>query len=490
MTLPPGFAARIRRGPVQAGLVAAALGFVWLGGGAGGRAQSGDAPRWLAGDHHIHSRYSVGWDRTVHPPRLILGRDAVYSIPRNARMARRYGLEWTVATDHGGPDHSKGYLEWAYPELLRARAEVPQVVQFYGLELNTPGGDHSSLIVPHGPEEAQRLHDLESRFDRQEAYPADPSRDTEAKMTEALEAMDRLAPRPVVIANHPSRSRSETGAYGDYDPAEFRRWNDTAPDVAVGMAGAPGHQAAALNPDRSLRRDGSRGYYTSYPTWGGFDPLTARLGGFWDSMLGEGRRSWITANSDSHVHYSEGGVDFWPGEYSKTYVHAEKSHAAILEGLRRGRVFVTTGDLVSELYLTATSGGRSAAAGGSLAVALGADVEVTIRLRDPDAPNPRGLRPAVARVDLIAGDVAGPAADPARDRNPTARVVRRFVPDDWSRNGEYRTMRYTLRAVTGPRYLRVRGTSTEELEPAPDPRGEDPWGDLWFYSNPVFVEIR
>ena len=490
MTPSPGFAARVRRGPVQAGLVAAALGLVWLGGDAGGRAQPRNGPRWLAGDHHIHSHYSVGWDRTLDPPVLIVGRDAAYSIPRNARMARRYGLEWTVATDHGGPNHSKVNLEMAYPELLRARAEVPQVVQFYGLELNTPGGDHSSLIVPHGSDEAGRLLDLESRFDRQEAYPEDLSRDTEAKMIEALEAMDALEPKPVVIANHPSRSRSETGAYGDYDPAELRRWNDAAPDVAVGMAGAPGHQAAALNPDRTLRRDGARGYYTRYPTWGGFDPLTARLGGFWDSMLGDGRRWWITANSDSHVHYSERGVDFWPGEYSKTYVHAQKSHAAILEGLRRGRVFVTTGDLVSELYLTAASGGSAAGIGGSLAVAPGTDLEVTIRLRDPDAPNPRGYRPEVARVDLITGDIGGPAADPARDRNPTSRVVRRFGPDDWSRDGEYRTMRHTFRGVTGDRYLRVRGTSTAETEPAPDPPGEDPWQDLWFYSNPVFVQAR
>ena len=51
-------------------------------------------------------------------------------------------------------------------------------------------------------------------------------------------------------------------------------------------------------------------------------------------------------------------------------------------------------------------------------------------------------------------------------------------------------MRHTFRNVAAARYLRVRGTSTEELEPAPDPRGEDPWLDLWFYSNPVFVEIR
>ena len=489
MTALPAIVARVRRLPLRSGLVASALVLLWLG-DTGGRAQPADGPRWLAGDHHIHSEYSIRWNRDVDPPALLLGVDAKYSIPTNARMARRYGLSWTVATDHGGPDHSKVNLDMAYPELLRAREKVPQVLQFFGLELNTPDADHSSLIIPHGPDEAERLYDLESRFDRQEIYPADRGRDTEAKMIDALRTMDGLDQKPVVIANHPSRSRTEDGGYGDYDPAELRRWNDTAPDVAVGMAGAPGHQAATLDRDGTRGRDRRRGLYSRYPTWGGFDPLTARLGGFWDSMLGEGRRWWITANSDSHHHYSDGGADFWPGEYSKTYVFAEKSHARILDGLRGGRVFVTTGDLVSEVYLRAGSGGRTADIGGSLAVAAGADVEVTIRLRDPAAPNARGDQPAVVRVDLIAGEVTGPRADPAGDRNPTTQVLRRFGPDDWSQDGEFRTMRHTLRGVTGDRYLRLRGTSTAQPEPEPDAPGEDPWRDLWFYSNPVFVRIR
>ena len=38
---------------------------------------------------------------------------------------------------------------------------------------------------------------------------------------------------------------------------------------------------------------GARGGYRNAPTLGGFDQMTARLGGFWDSLLGEGRRWWI-----------------------------------------------------------------------------------------------------------------------------------------------------------------------------------------------------
>ncbi|WP_157181451.1 hypothetical protein [Actinopolymorpha alba] len=48
-------------------------------------------------------------------------------------------------------------------------------------------------------------------------------------------------------------------------------------------------------------------------------------------------------------------------------------------------------------------------------------------------------------------------------------------------------MRHTLRNVDSSMYVRVRGTSTNELEPQPDPLGSNPWDDLWFYSNPVFI---
>jgi hypothetical protein len=51
-------------------------------------------------------------------------------------------------------------------------------------------------------------------------------------------------------------------------------------------------------------------------------------------------------------------------------------------------------------------------------------------------------------------------------------------------------MTTSLGSLDGDVYLRVRGTSTQELEPSPDPAGEDPWSDLWFYSNPIFVNVR
>ena len=51
-------------------------------------------------------------------------------------------------------------------------------------------------------------------------------------------------------------------------------------------------------------------------------------------------------------------------------------------------------------------------------------------------------------------------------------------------------MTHRIEGVEGDLYLRVRGTNGDEAEPEPDPPGEDPWSDLWFYTNPVFVQLR
>lgn len=445
---------------------------------------------WLAGDHHVHSQYSIVPDRSVDPPIFRPGSHGVHPIPKNARMASEHGLSWMVSTDHGGRDHAKINLEQAYPELLEAREAVPGLVQFFGFELNSPGADHSSIIVPHTHDEADRVYQIESQFDSVGAAIDDGDANTTKRMLDALTQMQAFSELPVVIANHPSRRAEGGEKFGLTSPSELRAWNDAAPEIVVGMAGAPGHQAAALNADGTANVQGNRGNYNGQPTFGGFDVMTAELGGFWDSMLGEGRHWWITANSDSHDNWRAGGVDFWPGEFSKTYVYARKHHDDILSSLRAGHVFVTTGDLISEVYVTVTNkAGKSAEIGGSLTVRAGDEATVTIRLKDPDGENHHGDAPAVSRVDVIVGEVYGAQDDPDRHMNPSTRVLRRFGEADWSRNGEYLTMTEQFPADKDL-YVRVRGTNTNEAEPMPDTAGENPWNDLWFYSNPIFVIVE
>ncbi|MEV1015295.1 phosphoesterase [Micromonospora sp. NPDC049801] len=439
---------------------------------------------WRAGDHHVHSEYSGEFDTTRSPIVFHKGADAVYPIVTNAIMAKNFGLTWAMCTDHGGPTHSKVNIEQAYPDLLRSRKLVPEVLQFWGMEFDAPSLDHHTLMIPRHDDEAKQLFELESRFAKYDAFPTDPARDTEAKMVEFLKVARGMPHKPLVIAHHASRSAPGLGVYGQDTPREFRNGNNAAPDVYIGFEGAPGHQAGPLN-------GGKRGGYGNHPTYGGFDQMTARVGGLWDSLLGEGRRWWITATSDSHVHWTRGGSDFWPGEYSKTYVYARQDYGDIMDGLRNGRIWVTTGDLIRSLDVTATSQGKTAEVGETITVNRRSrtDVEIEIRFRPQDGVNGNGDRPEVRRVDLIVGQITGPSANLDADTNPTTKVVARFGPRDWRRQGHDYVIRHTLRNVEADTYARVRGTSTDEAEPLADGL-ESPWDDLWFYSNPVFVHVR
>ncbi|MEU6206538.1 phosphoesterase [Micromonospora musae] len=439
---------------------------------------------WRAGDHHVHSEYSGEFDTSTNPPTFHKGADAVYPIVTNAIMAKNFGLSWAMCTDHGGPTHSKVNLEQAYPDLLLSRKLVPEVLQFWGMEFDAPSLDHHTLMIPRHEDEAKQLFELESRFAKFDDFPNDPGRDTEAKMIEFLKVARGMPLKPIVIAHHTSRSAPGLGVYGQDTPREFRNGNNVAPDVYIGFEGAPGHQAGPLN-------GGARGGYGNYPTHGGFDQMTARVGGLWDSLLGEGRRWWITATSDSHVHWTRGGSDFWPGEYSKTHVLARQDYADIMDGLRNGRIWVGTGDLIRSLDVTAGSQGQKAEMGETITVSRRSrrDVEIEIRFRPLDGVNAHGDRPQVRRVDLIVGKITGPSADVNADTNPTTKVVARFGPRDWRRQGAEYVIRHTLRDVEQDMYARVRGTSTDEMEPLADGL-ESPWDDLWFYSNPVFVRVR
>lgn len=445
--------------------------------------------RWLAGDHHVHSIHSARYEADPeHPQRLpepIIGGDSSHTILQNVQMAQRFGLEWMVSTDHGGPGHSALNHDRAWPDLVAARQATPGMVLFYGMEFDVPGGEHASLILPTDPAERAALRDIEARFGKREAFPPDPSRNTKPGMIEALRYMAQLPAPPVLVGNHPSRTAKGYGEWGLHAPAEYRAWQKAAPDVVIGMEGAPGHQAARPETGKD-KAHGSRGLYGGYPTMGGFDQMVARLGGAWDALLGSGLHWTVTANSDSHGHWQEGGADFWPGEYSKTWVFAEPEAADILDGLRKGRVFVTTGGVIKQLDVTAASvrhPSQSASMGDTLVLADGDDLDITIRFRPARELNGAVQVPQVDHVDLIAGG----ASLPGDDTNPTTRIVRRFSLRDFHLDGDTLVVSHRLKGSPGTTYLRVRGTNTQQGEPEPDVAGENPWDDLWFYSNPIYV---
>jgi hypothetical protein len=105
--------------------------------------------------------------------------------------------------------------------------------------------------------------------------------------------------------------------------------------------------------------------------------------------------------------------------------------------------------------------------------------------------------PTLARVDVIQGDVTGKVSDQDAFVTPNTKVVKSF--EVGKGNGSVRLV-YSLGAVDKPVYLRVRGTDGNRTGAglqgaAIDPNGPmidvvgnaDPWKDLWFYANPIWV---
>ena len=487
-----------------------------------------DSLRWLAGDHHIHTQFSS---------------DAQYRVADQVGHALENDLDWLVITDHGRVAHEKVGIDRTSTDNLAARAAHRDALVFQGLEWNIPGAEHGTVFLAPGAYEKDILHAFEASYDGVVVYGSGATANDAVHEAKAIEAINFLSAQvaagrssaALFLANHPARRGLDS-------PHEIRAWNDADPSIAVGFEGAPGHQAAGIavadgGPgsargfyDFSPLADSHPGYpLEAYRTHGGFDWMTARVGGLWDSLLAEGRRWWITANSDSHAVYHDtmvrgagngqfdnpaspnfgaygdpvdtgvpvnGNGDFWPGYYSRTVVGAtHRGYRSVMAAIAAGRMWVCHGELIRSLDARVTVPGAfrgmETTLGGTAVVRHGDEVHVRIEIGLPRRPNHAGVVPRLRRVDLIAGPVTGAASDRDTLGAPATQVVQSF---DIGRSDGRIVLDYRFRNVRESFYLRIRGTDGNvsapgSIEPRLDPVPMDPWTDLWFYSNPIFVRV-
>ena len=437
--------------------------------------------QWLAGDHHAHTHWSMGWDRSTDPWSPIKGGDSPHTYLDNAEAAKKFGLSWLVNTDHGGPNHSKLLRDGAYPELLEARASVPEVIQFFGIELDVPAGEHATVMVPVNDLERDVLADFQRDYSIREIRRETRQRNTVEHLQEGIRSFSELDEKPLIIMNHPSRQAMPLGLglWARVTPEKLMTWHKTDPEVFVGMVAAPGHQASD-----------NRGSYYKHPSMNGFDQMTAVVGGVWDHFLGTGMRFWISAGSDSHVHVSDGGRDFWPGEYTKTYVLARNEPADIMDALRHGRSFMVFGDLIQGMGV-ALSGdkGSSASLGETLKLNDETSLTLSMSFKLNAGENFNGDRPELKRVDIITGGVSDDIAA-EMETNSTTKVIKRLTKSDWKVEDNQIKVTVSLPREHLNGYVRLRGTSGDYLEPEINEEPLDPWLDLWFYSNPIFWEVE
>ena len=337
-------------------------------------------------------------------------------------------------------------------------------------------------------------------------------------------------------ANHPDTAwvnpahieRAGCGV-GGYSIAALRDMNDTAPTVFFGFEGMPGHQKASNRGEFSGSACGGGSY-------GGAGTYIATVGGVWDSLLGDGRKFFNFVSSDFHMTRD----DFYPGEYSKTYVKVKDNERKdgtstqrdILDGLRSGNSFAVHGDLIDELdfrvFSGAPFGNHNATMGETLSVGTGEKITVQVRFKSPSHNNCKAgvnasagfdcasYRPAVHHVQLIQGRVNptrakkfladGITPNPAYNSvdSGIASVVKIFDATYWKKDTEgFTTMNFVVPRVGNDTFFRIRGTNkgyneagqTDEIgDPLLDTPGannaDEAWKDLWFYSNPIFVKVR
>ncbi len=485
--------------------------------------------RWMSGDFHTHTFLTDGSHRQIE----VVG-----------NAFDKFGLDWMANSEHGGifeRDEAGASIpaEWRWKSLrdrsfplvkqLREESKYLRQLLVQGVEWNCPTHEHASVGIVS--DEPVAISDFEYQFDAKDqdtSRAAEGMQKVNATHADALAAARWLAEKApetsYLLFNHPSRKLA-------YSAADLRAFQDAAPAVCFGLEGIPGHQ-----------KEKFRGGYNNGPftdpttsvdityqarTYGGADFMIAQVGGLWDALLSEGRRFFTFGNSDFHS--SAADADFWPGEYTRNWIYVRDlpgsepglDYADLVAGLRSGNSFVALGDLIQALTFEGRSGTATASMGETLRVKVGASVEVTIRFRSP-ARNARGDRVLVDHVDLIRGEMVRRALPetPAfrRSTHSAVSVWRRFGEADWTYSGDcgssadpalcgWHELRVSLPSLTRSTYLRLRGTSLPPSTPGEtDAQGnplmdeastsdssnteEKAWADLWFYSNPIFIEVE
>lgn len=527
--------------------VAIAVAFAACGGSDDGAIQNNVPPiaqgRWLAGDLHTHTTQSADADVSQTLDKIL------------GKAFTSYGLDWMAVTNHlrVSTRDDKGVLlaapipmatgveRYEQPHLaaLQAAGTYTDKLIFSGFEWDMPTHDHIGIGIFEGSDKfavsTRGVREFEYLFTTRDPSLFDPADvaawkakygDTRYNKTgdDAVKAIswlkDNYPDTSYAVINHPSRNK------GSYTVEDFRRFNDTAPNIVFAIEGMVGNQ---MEPDRG-------GYTAAYTAenaplrvYGGTDYVVAKLGGVWDALLGEGRRVWNLTDSDTHFKIvGNNSSGYFPGEYAKNYVFNSASGTPtakdLLQGLRSGKMFSVYGDLINALDFNLASSSDRKEMGGELTVANGAKVVVTIRFKSPaknnyekpvDSGASASVKPLVDHVDLIVGDIGARAAPGtaayAVATNASTRVVKRFTSADWKVDADgYNTITYETTA-TKNQYFRLRGTNlgtdvaglTQGGEPLADQRtstadatqrfndiNDRNYRSLWFYSNPVFVTVR
>ena len=515
-------------------------------------AKNNEEGKWMSGEYHTHTTQSKDAGEKITTTEHILdvafkeadftseswSQAAPWELPTQTTDADGAAFDYLVLANHlrpsfRNPDGKTQDLAF-YQGLqqvidkvkaLQEEGKYEDKLIFSGFEWDMLGLDHAAvgIIAPNEEQMIEGIKEFEYRYSKEtkdtyftneetEKYGKRYNENIKENTFHAIGWLKENYPDSYVLINHPAR---KNGGESELKIEDIRRMNDIAPNIVFGFEGILGNQ---------MSNDG-RG--ESKEVYGGADGMLAEVGGMWDALLGEGRRFFTFANSDFHFKVRKdptGGSysGYWPGEYSRNYTWVEgNTMKDLADGLRSGKSFAVTGDLIDALDFRAKGKSEEVEMGDTLKVQKGEEVTLTVRFKSPEVNNYQTLfstdtattnEVAVDHIDLISGEVTGKISPNSEaytnDKNETTKVIQTFTSEDWTTDEEgYNTLTFTVKADKD-RYYRLRGTNlevsaegqTDEMgnplrdemkeRPSADSINDHNYSDLWFYGNPIFVDVQ
>lgn len=251
--------------------------------------------KWICGDLHAHSDCCE---------------DGAVPVIEIVRKARKYCHFLAIS---GHARQSENWGERQYAQILEARRQFPDFPLFHTAELEFPIPRHVMMITAPENREFALQSELVRRYDRLSGVTG-----IEKAEEELAYVAEHWRRDCFMVFNHPS-----------------------APEVAYKhlkrLAAVRDVFKVIACVDRRERRA----------------PQIWKIGGAWDRLLSRGFRVYARCGSDFHQHFTEGGRDYWPGEFVQDYLYVQKtSYNDIVNAYRIGNFYCSVGKPVAQPHFS------------------------------------------------------------------------------------------------------------------------------------------